>query len=66
MNSEDLAKEIYCIYNSLRSGAAKEIHADVWQYLNPYEKQVWEDTAKELKILLTPAKARKAAPTTEE
>lgn len=66
MNSEDLGKELYCIYNSLRSGCAKEIFEDNWQYLNNYEQQLWVDTAKDMKTLLTPAKSKKATPATEE
>ncbi|BBD59509.1 hypothetical protein NIES2109_22960 [Nostoc sp. HK-01] len=66
MNSEDLGKELYCIHASLRSGCAKEVHEDAWQYLNPYEQQLWINTAKEMKNLLTPAKSKKAAPATED
>ncbi|WP_414579117.1 hypothetical protein [Anabaena sp. CCY 9402-a] len=54
LSLDELACELFAIYNSQRSGCDKEIHAEVWSYTNPYEKQAWLNTAQELKILFNP------------
>ncbi|AUT00885.1 hypothetical protein CLI64_11020 [Nostoc sp. CENA543] len=60
MTDEQLACELYSTYESIRSGCDKEVHADVWQYMNPFQQVAWLNTAKEMRKLLTPSKPKKA------
>lgn len=60
LTDEQLANELYCAYQVHRTGCAKEVHAEMWDFINPYERSVWLSTARDIKSLLVPTKQKKA------